>query len=106
MAGRSSGTVSVATTEKWRFLRTLATAGPERSARAPRAEESLIVRTAAVRASGVEEDIFFFLCFPAIPVGLIEQAHAFHPQALRVRRGRLWCGLVFVVVLEFAPSPA
>src|SRR2546426_12079260 len=106
MAGRSSGTISVATTEKWRFLRTLATAGPERSACAPRAEESLIVRTAAVRASGVEEDIFFFLCFPAIPVGLIEQAQAFHQQALRVQRGGLLCGLAFEVDLEIAPCPA
>src|SRR2546425_6254664 len=106
MAGRSSGTVSVATTEKWRFLRTLATAGPERSARSPRAEESLTVRTAAVRASGVEEDIFFFLCFPAIPSGLIEQAQAFHQQALRVQRGGLLCGFSVEVDLEVACRPA
>src|SRR5712692_1979698 len=106
MAGCSSGTISVATTENLRFLRACATAGPERSARAPRAEESLTVRTAAVKASGVEEDIFFFLCFPAIPFGLIEQAQAFHQQALRVQCGGLLCGLALEVDLEVSSRPA
>src|SRR6266852_2360359 len=106
MAGCSSGTISVATTENFRFLRASATAGPERSARWPRVEESLTVRTAAVRASGVEEDIFFFLCFPAIPFRLIEQAQAFHQQALRVQRSGLLCGLTLEIDLEVAPGPA
>jgi hypothetical protein len=65
--------------EKFRFLRVSATAGPERSTRSPRAQESLTVTTAAVEVSGVEEDIFFFLPgLSGVPLGLIQEAQAFH----------------------------
>src|ERR1700691_975878 len=60
----SSCTICRATTRKPDFFRTSATAGPERSARSPRAQESLTVTTAAVKITGsvssaIEEDIFF-----------------------------------------------
>src|ERR1700692_3589193 len=69
----SSGTVLVAITRKPSFFRMSATAGPEISARSPRAQESLTVTTAALKAAGadpsfdfdcsvIEEDIF--LLFP------------------------------------------
>src|ERR1700722_14171469 len=113
MADWSSATISVATTSKLRFLRISATAGPERSARWPRAEESLTVRTAAVcasevRTSGVEEDIFLF--FPGVPVfiafGFVQHAQTFHQQALSVQSGGLLAGLAFEVDLEVSAGPA
>src|SRR5277367_489472 len=64
----SSCTISLATMRKPRPARTSTTAGPERSARSPRAQESLTVTTAAVNGvafgagkpgSVIEEDIFF-----------------------------------------------
>src|SRR5271165_1911135 len=65
----SSCTIWVATMRKPDFFRTSTTAGPEKSTRSPREQESLTVTTAAVRgagvgrpavdASAVEEDIFF-----------------------------------------------
>src|SRR5271155_1562583 len=65
----SSCTIWVATTRKPSFFKISTTAGPERSTRSPRAQESLTVTTAAVRTTGaefpwddastVEEDIFF-----------------------------------------------
>src|SRR4029077_11021239 len=107
MSGCSSGTISVATTEKLRCLSASATAGPERSARSPRDEESLTVRTAAVRVSGVEEDIFFLLRFVTVPLGrLIEQAQAFHQQALSVELSGLCGGLTLEIDLEVAFRPA
>src|SRR5215467_5358297 len=61
---RSSVTISRMATAKPRCSRTFATAGPERSSRSPRAQESLTVTTAAVifEAEGlaVEENIFLF----------------------------------------------
>src|SRR5450755_1734678 len=59
----SSGTTSRAAILKWSFCRSSATAGPERSSRSPRAQESLTVITAAVRTCGsaIEEDIFLFI---------------------------------------------
>src|SRR5579862_2551339 len=84
IARSSSGTISRATTLKFFFSRASATAGPPRSARSPRKEESLTVTTAAVR-SGVEEDIFFLGFFSVVAVAFIEQAQAFHQQALRVQ---------------------
>src|SRR6266849_7043564 len=107
MAAWSSGTISVATTAKLRCCRMFATAGPDTSARSPRAEESLTVRTAAVRTSGVEEDIFlFFLGAPVIALGFIEHPQAFHQKALSVQRGGLFVGLAFEVDLEVAAGPA
>src|SRR5271166_423382 len=58
----SSCTIWVATMRKPDFFRTSTTAGPERSTRSPREQESLTVTTAAVKTtepSVVEEDIFF-----------------------------------------------
>ena len=78
MAVWSSATIFVATIENFRRLSTSTTAGPERSARSPRAEESLTVRTAAVTRSGIEEDIVFFfflrLHFALVALGFVEQA--------------------------------
>src|SRR4029079_1526386 len=75
--------------------------------RSPRAEESLTVRTAAVRISGVEEDIFlFFLGASVIAFGLVEHAQAFHQQALSIQRGGLLAGLAFEVDLEISAGPA
>src|SRR5205807_863948 len=54
--GASANTAEA--TWKLCFWRHSATAGPDRSERSPWAEESLTVSTTAVRASGVEEDIF------------------------------------------------
>src|SRR6185312_3427966 len=70
------------------------------------AEESLTVRTAAVRASGVEEDIFlFFLGGAIVALGFVEHAQAFHQQALGIQRGGLFAGLAFEVDLEVAARP-
>src|SRR6185312_2254295 len=92
---------------KFLRLRISATAGPERSARSPRAEESLTVRTAAVKTSGVEEDIFlFFLGGSIVTLGFVEHAQAFHQQALGVQRGGLFAGLALKVDLEVAAGPA
>src|ERR1700687_5004173 len=107
MADGSSATISVATTAKFFRLRISATAGPERSARSLRDAESLTVRTAAVRTSGVEEDIFlFFLGAAVVTLGFVEHAQAFHQQALGVKRGSLFFGLAFEVNLETAAGPA
>src|SRR5450755_3236275 len=59
----SSGTTSRAAILKSSFCRSCATAGPERSSRSPRAQESLTVITAAVSTCGsaIEEDIFLFV---------------------------------------------
>src|ERR1700693_1908268 len=105
--------ISVATTAKVFRWRISATAGPERSARSPRAEESLTVSTAAVitsevRTSGVEEVIFRF--FPGVPAfiafGFVQHAQTFHQQALSVQGGGLLAGLAFEVDLEIAAGPA
>src|ERR1700693_1619085 len=86
IAAWSSETTSVPISENFFFLRSSLTAGPERSTRSPQAQESLIVMTAAVNPSGVEEDIFFFLlwCFAAVALGFVELAQAFHEQALSI----------------------
>src|SRR5580704_10833048 len=69
----SSCTILVATIRKPSFVSAPPTAGPERSARSPREQESLTVTTAAVRSaapaalSTIEEDIFFlFFLFAAV----------------------------------------
>src|ERR1039458_10162343 len=110
----SSCTICVCTTRKPSFFRTSTTAGPERSTRSPREQESLTVTTAAVRSCGVgrsavEEDIFFlFLAASAsagwaagsawsrarrsffdgfraaIALRFVEQAQALHLQTLGV----------------------
>src|SRR6476646_7042521 len=86
---------------KFLRLRISATAGPERSARSPRAEESLTVRTAAVRTSGVEEDIFLFLLGASvISCRLVEPAQALHQQALSIQGGGSLAGVAFGVGLE------
>src|SRR5277367_6756719 len=95
--------------EKFLFLRSSPTAGPERSARSPRAQESLTVTTAAVRPSGVEEDIFFFLLwFSAVAVALrfVELAQAFHQQTLGVQLGGLLRRLAFKSDFEVSIGPA
>src|SRR5271167_3781179 len=94
--------------EKFLFRRSSPTAGPETSARSPRAQESLTVMTAAVRPSGVEEDIFFFLLrfSAAIALCLIELAQAFHQQALGVQLGSLLGGLAFEVDFKVSVGPA
>src|SRR5580693_10397755 len=122
MADWSSGTTSVPISEKFLFLRSSATAGPERSARSPLAQESLTVMTAAVmsfgvepgversgvKLSGVEEDIFFLLFGFAAAVALrfIQLAEAFHQQALGVQLGGLLGGLAFEIDLKVSIRPA
>src|SRR3984957_14421171 len=109
MAACSSGTTSVPMSEKFLFLRSSLTAGPERSTRSPRAQESLTVRTAAVSPSGVEEDIFFFLllwCFATVALGFVELAQAFHEQALSIEFGGLLLGLAFEIDFEISVGPA
>src|SRR5579864_6244651 len=123
MADCSSGTTSVPMSEKFFFLRSSTTAGPERSARSPLAQESLTVITAAVmsfgvepgversgvKLSGVEEDIFFFLLFgfsAAVALRLIQLAEAFHQQALSVQLGRLLGRLAFEIDLKVSIRPA
>src|ERR1700727_1810175 len=61
----SSGTTSRTATRKPCLSRNCETAGPDRSCRSPRAQESLTVTTAAVSSTGsaIEEDIFLFLTF-------------------------------------------
>src|SRR5438477_3505724 len=84
IAVSSSGTMSRATTRNLCFWRAAATAGPLRSSRSPREEESLTVMTAAV-SSGVEEDIFFLgLITASVAVRFVKQAQAFHQQSLRI----------------------
>src|SRR5580693_6793473 len=122
MADWSSATTSVPISEKFLFLRSSATAGPERSARSPLAQESLTVMTAAVmsfgvepgfarsgvKLSGVEEDIFFLLfgfC-AAVALRFVQLAEAFHQQALSVQLGGLLGGLAFEIDLEVSVGPA
>src|ERR1700724_1114683 len=94
--------------EKFLFLRSSPTAGPERSVRSPRAQESLTVMTAAVGPSGVEEDIFFFLLwgFSAVALRLVELAQALHEQALRVQVGSLLGCLAFKIDFKVPVCPA
>src|SRR5438128_11204400 len=112
MPAWSSATTLVSMIEKWCSCRVRATAGPERSLRSPRAQESLTVRTAARKVSGVEEDIFFlfvFVCFfvlAAVAPRLIEQAQSLHEQSLCIQRGGLLLGLTFKVNLEVSARPA
>src|SRR5580693_1676849 len=122
MADWSSGTTSVPMSEKFLFLRSSPTAGPERSTRSPLAQESLTVMTAAVmsfgvepgversgvKLSGVEEDIFFLLFGFAATVALrfVQLAEAFHQQALGVQLGRLLGGLAFEIDLKVSIRPA
>src|SRR5580700_1085769 len=108
MAGCSSGTVAVPASANLCFLRTSATAGPERSLRSPREQESLTVMTAARRGSGVEEDVIFFFLgsFAALALRFVELAEAFHQQALSVQGGGLFVGLAFEIDLEVAVGPA
>src|SRR5690242_4730612 len=82
----SSGTTPEERTKKPLLSRTRVTAGPDKSSRPPRAQESLIVRTAAVGGLAVEEDIFFLTrCSAFIALGLIKQTQALHQQALRIQ---------------------
>src|SRR4029077_837675 len=116
MGGCSSGTTSVPMTAKFFFLRSSATAGPERSTRSPREQESLTVTTAALIPSavevrgveplGIEEDIFFFLLgFAAVPLRLIKLAQALHEQPLRIQGSRLLRGLTLEVHLKISVGP-
>src|SRR5580765_7145450 len=60
----SSGTISRGPTENWTFSRNWATAGPDRSSRSPRAQESLTVTTAAVSTVAelaIEQNVFLFI---------------------------------------------
>src|SRR5579864_210990 len=128
----SSGTTSRAATENLSFCSSCATAGPERSSRSPRAQESLTVTTAAVNAGGsaIEEDIFLF--FPpawpraarrrtrcrrrsrrcrlgfraAISSRLVQQSQTFHQQPLGIELRRLFVGFAFEVELEISAGPA
>src|SRR5216684_8309619 len=103
----SSATTLVSMMAKWCSCRVRATAGPDTSLRSPRAQESLTVRTAARKVSGVEEDIFFLLALAAtVPPRFIQQTQAFHQQALRVQRGGLLLGLAFEVDLKISARPA
>src|SRR5947207_8635671 len=99
--------MSVTTNSKPALRRASATAGPERSDRSPRADESLTVSTAAVRLSAVEEDIFFFPRSPAaLAFGFVEHAEPLHQQALGVERSGLLRSLSFKVDLKIPASPA
>src|ERR1700678_1936396 len=103
-------------TAKFFFRRSSPTAGPDTSVRAPLAQESLTVTTAADRGSGVEasepsgieEDIFFFLFWfcAAVALRLIELAQTFHQQTLRVQLGRLLSGLAFEIDFKVSIRPA
>src|ERR1700733_5778734 len=99
--------ISVATTEKPCLVSNSPTAGPERSTLAPLAQESLMVSTAVVSASGIEEDIFFlFLRAAFIALRFVEQSQALHEQPLSVQIGGVLSGLAFEVDLKIAASPA
>src|SRR5579864_6909416 len=104
IADSSSGTTSRAATRKPFFSRAAATAGPPRSSRSPRADESLMVITAAV-SSGVEEDIFFFGLLSAVAIGFIEQSQPLHQQSLGIELGAGFSRLAFKVELEVAARP-
>src|SRR5580692_3819942 len=122
MADWSSGTTSVPISEKFLLLRSSPTAGPERSARSPLAQESLTVMTAAVmsfgvepgfersgvKLSGVEEDIFFLLFgfSAAVALRLVQLAKAFHQQALSVQLGGLLGRLAFEIDFKVSVGPA
>src|ERR1700690_3525006 len=107
----SSCTVSFATTRKPCPTSTSATAGPERSARSPRAQESLTVTTAAVKGvaigaedsgSVVEEDIF--LLFLALTSAWTWNARAYH-AATRARTGGRNLGIAACAFLLNLGSP-
>src|SRR5947207_15085433 len=99
--------MSVTTNSKPALRRASATAGPERSDRSPRADESLTVSTAAVRLSAVEEDIFFFPHSPAaLAFGFVEHAEPFHQQPLSVERSGMLRSLSFKVDLKIPAGPA
>src|SRR5205814_6597562 len=94
-------------TVKWCCSSTCTTAGPDASLRSPRAQESLIVSTAARKVSGIEEDIFFFLGLAAtIASRFIQPAKTFHEQSLSVECGGLLLNLAFEVDLKIAAGPA
>src|SRR6266567_1094849 len=102
----SSATTLVSVIAKWCSCRVRATAGPDRSLRSPRAQESLTVRTAARKVSGVEEDILFLLTLAtAVTPGLVQQSQPFHEQALGIQCGGLLLGFAVEVDLEVAPCP-
>src|SRR5207249_7874355 len=85
------------------FFSASATAGPETSERLPWAQESLTVRTAAVSASGIEEDIFFLRSAAAlVTLGFVEHAQAFHEQALSIQCGGLLRSFAFEVDLKIS----
>src|SRR5437667_227646 len=82
------------------------TAGPEISLRSPRAQESLTVRTAARKDSGIEEDVIFLLALIAsIALVLVQKPQAFHQQALRVQTGGLLSSLGIEVDLKISARP-
>src|SRR5882672_6093977 len=102
MAAVSSGTTLRTTTRNLRRSRVSDTAGPERSFFSPREQESLTVRTAAVR-SGVEEDIF---SLGGVALRLVQLAQPFHQQTLRIQSGCFFRRLSVKVHLEAAIGPA
>src|SRR6267142_3390927 len=71
------------------------------------AVESLTVRIAAVSRSAVEEDIFLvpFLCPLPVAAGFIQNAKAFHHQALRGACDRLLRAAALEVDLKIALFP-
>src|SRR5271166_2088653 len=97
----SSCTICVCTTRKPDFFSTSTTAGPERSTRSPREQESLTVTTAAVNTepSVVEEDIIL-LFRPATT-----RARAGHTSASGRNLGRLFSGLHPGIALRFVEQP-
>src|ERR1700733_12196645 len=115
----SSCTICAATTRKPDFFSTSATAGPERSARSPRAQESLTVTTAAVkttgtRSSAIEEDIFFLFRPPTTGArtGVRTRTRAGHtsvgPAARTVDGSALRAlshGLHAAIALRFVEQP-
>src|SRR6185312_13918289 len=107
IAAWSSATTRVSITEKWCCSNTCTTAGPDTSLRSPRAQESLMVSTAARKVSGIEEDIFLFLGLAAaIASRFIQPPQTFHQQSLSVESGGLLFGLPVEVNLKTAASPA
>src|SRR5437660_2238033 len=103
----SSATTLVSMIAKWCSCRVRPTAGPDRSLRSPLAQESLTVRTAARKVSGVEEDIFFLLTLATtVTPRLVQQSQPFHKQALRIQCGGLLLGFAFEVDLEVTARPA
>src|ERR1700722_5564329 len=101
----SSGTSSCATIRKLSFSRTCATAGPDKSLRSPRAQESLTGLPACRVAPGpaAARDRTFAAAFTG---RFVEQAQTFHQQALGIQLRGFFVGLALKVEFETAARPA